>query len=320
MPNRELVIYSGRNRPDLTPIYTLYRQLSGVDLRVEKVYHHDVGARVVTERDHPRADLLLSNSQLAMEAIRAEGVFDPYPAPVAERTPPWLRAPDFAWLAFTAWPRVAMINRAVLPDGGAWPRRLEDLIEPRFRGSLACASLVEMTTVAQFAALRVARGEGWTRAFLDAIVANGLRVHESNKATREALVRDGLTVALANASNVHVFYLHGNAVGEAWLDQGHDDLGTHVEAHTVAVLSGARHPDEARRFIDFLLSVEVQEFLARAYGETPVNPEARAGWVRPLAEIKRLDAPVADVLQHVPATIDMLRQAGFEVQRTQPTV
>jgi iron(III) transport system substrate-binding protein len=320
MPNRELVIYSGRNRPDLTPVYALYRQLSGVDLRVEKVYHHDIGARVVAERDQPRADLLLSNSQLAMEAIRAEGVFDPYPAPVAERSAAWLRAPDFAWLAFTAWPRVAMINRALLPDDGAWPRRLEDLIEPRFRGSVACASLVEMTTVAQFAALRVARGDGWTRAFLDGLVTNGLRVHESNMVTREALVRDGLTVALANASNVHVFYLEGNAVGEAWLDQGPDDPGTHVEAHTVAVLSGARHRDEARRFIDFLLSVEVQEFLARAYGETPVNQEARAGWVRPLAEIRRLAAPVADVLQHLPETTGWLRQAGFEVQRTQPTV
>jgi iron(III) transport system substrate-binding protein len=213
-----------------------------------------------------------------------------------------------------------MINRALLPDDGAWPRRLEDLIEPRFRGSVACASLVEMTTVAQFAALRVARGDGWTRAFLDGLVTNGLRVHESNMVTREALVRDGLTVALANASNVHVFYLEGNAVGEAWLDQGPDDPGTHVEAHTVAVLSGARHRDEARRFIDFLLSVEVQEFLARAYGETPVNQEARAGWVRPLAEIRRLAAPVADVLQHLPETTGWLRQAGFEVQRTQPTV
>lgn len=313
MPDRELVIYSGRNRPDLGPVYDLYRQLTGVHIRVEKVYHHDVGDRVVAEREDPVADLLLTNSQLAMETIRGSDVLDPYPAEVARAAPAWLRASDFSWLAFTAWPRVAMVNRRVLVDPQDWPRSLEDLAAARFRDVVACASLVEMTTVAQFAALRVCRGADWVDRFVEAIRGNGLRVFESNKDTREALVRDGLAVALANSSNAHVFYLEGNAVVEAWLDQGPDDPGTHVEAHTVAVLRGCRHPEEARRFIDFLLSVEVQELLARAYGETPVNATARVGWVRPLSEIKRLDAPIDAVLGALPETVKLLRHAGFEV-------
>jgi iron(III) transport system substrate-binding protein len=316
MADRRLHIYSGRNRPDLTPVYELYRQLTGVDVRVEKVYHQDVGRRVVGERHDPQADLLLTNSQLAVEAIRPADVFDPYPAPVAERYPTWLRAPDFAWLSFAAWPRVAMINRRVLPTTATWPRRLEDFTEPRFRGALGCASLVEMTTVAQFAALQVCRGDSWTRDFIDSVVANGLRIYESNKDTREALVREGLAAAIANSSNVHVFYLEGQAVGEAWLDQSGSELGTHVEGHTVAVLRGCRQPEEARLFVDFLLSVEAQEFLARRYGETPVNPEARVGLVRPLDQIRRLDAALDAVLKRIPDTLELLRSAGFEMAPT----
>ncbi len=313
MPDRELVIYSGRNRPELAPVYDLYRQLTGVEVLVEKVYHHDVGARVVAERREPRADLLLTNSQLAVEAVRGADVFEAYPAPVAQRYAPWLRAPDYAWLSFTAWPRVVMVNRRVLPDSTAWPRRLEDLLEARFRDALACASLVEMTTVAHFAALAVSRGPAWLDGFVDGLIANRLRVYESNKDTRDALVDEGLAAALANASNVHVFHLEGHAVGEAWLDQGPGDPGTHVEAHTVAVLQGCRHPAEAKRFVDFLLSVEVQEILARMYGETPVNPDARAGWVRPLDQIRRLDAPIAAILEAVPDTVERLRAGGFAV-------
>lgn len=316
MADRELIIYSGRNRPDLGPVYDRYRNLTGVDVRVEKVYHHDVGARVIAERGDPQADLLLTNSQLAVEAIRADDVFDAYPAPVAQRYAPWLHAPDFAWLSFTAWPRVAMVNRRVLPDRADWPCRLEDLLEARFRDSLACASLVEMTTVAHFAALAVSRGAGWLEGFLVELERNGLRVYESNKDTREALVREGLAAALANASNVRVFHLEGNPVGEAWLDQGPGESGTHVEAHTVAVLQGCRHPVEARRFVDFLLSVEVQELLARAYGETPVNPDARGASVRSVDDIRRLDAPLAAVLRHLPETRDRLRAAGFGPARS----
>lgn len=309
----ELVIYSGRNRPDLTPVYELYRQLTGTTVRVEKIYHQDVGERVLAERDAPGADLLLTNSQLAMEALRESGVFDPYRASVAEGYPSWLRAPDFSWLSFTAWPRVIMVSRIKLGEDSAnWPTSLHDLCDPRFRGAVACASLVEMTTVAQFAALRVARGDPYVDDLLDQLVANDIRVYTSNKDTREALARDGLSLALANSSNVHVFYLEGNAVGEAWPDQ--DGTGTHVEAHTVAVLRGAQHREEGQRFIDFLLSVEIQTFLARIYGETPVNAAAEHGSVRPLSAIHRLDAAIGDELRLIDSTVQMLRERGFETR------
>lgn len=270
----------------------------------------------MAERGDPGADLLLTNSQLAVEAVRDQGVFEPYSTPVAERYAAWLRAPDFSWLSFTASPRVVMVSRPKLGnDRAGWPTTLDDLTDPRFCDSLACASLVEMTTVAQFAALRVARGDAHVEGLLDALQANGMRIYTSNKDTREALAREGLAMALTNSSNVHVFYLEGNAVGEAWLDQ--DGAGTHVEAHTLALLRGARHPDEARRFIDFLLSAEIQTVLARLYGETPVNPQAEHGPVRPLSAIRRLDAALGAELQVMDSTVELLRERRFETKDEQ---
>src|SRR5262249_34797237 len=161
--NKELVVYSGRNRPDLTPVYRLYERLTNTAVTVEKVYHHDAEQRAIDERNDPHADLLLTNSQLALEVVRDSGVFDLYASPVARDYPEWLRAPDFAWLSFTACPRVAMVNRRELGEQSeAWPLRLEDFTTPFYKDKVACASLVEMTTVAQFAALRVARGDAYT--------------------------------------------------------------------------------------------------------------------------------------------------------------
>lgn len=106
---------------------------------------------MLAERGAPGADLLLTNSQLAMEAMRGEGVFEPYAAPVAERYAAWLRAPDLGWLSFTAWPRVVMASRTKLGDDPAgWPNTLEELTDPHFRDALACvirAAVVQITHI-----------------------------------------------------------------------------------------------------------------------------------------------------------------------------
>ena len=70
-----------------------------------------------------------------------------------------------------------------------------------------------MTTVAQFAAIRHVRGDEYTEALLDRLVANGLRVYASNLYTRSAVVEEPLAAALAHSSNVHVFQLEGSPVG-----------------------------------------------------------------------------------------------------------
>src|SRR6266852_3210019 len=128
-----LKIYSGRNRPDLAPVYRLFEQLTDTSVQVEKVYHWDVEGRVVDERADPQADILLTNSQLALQLVEDARIFEPYAAPVA---------PDYAWLSFAAWPSVAMINRRVLGhDSTLWPTQLEDFVRPDFKGKLGCASM-----------------------------------------------------------------------------------------------------------------------------------------------------------------------------------
>src|SRR5258708_26196652 len=185
-----------------------------------------------------------------------------------------------------------MSNRRVRGDDASrWPSRLEDFTRVNFQGKLACASMAEATTIAQFAAIRIARGNAYAEELLDRFCANDLRVHQSNLETRQALAREDLAAALANSSNVHVFYMDGNPVGEAWLDQEDGGLGTHVEAHTLAILKGCKHPEQARDFVDFVLSAEVQSLLARLYGETPVNPAPDPGPANPLSQIRRTSPP-----------------------------
>src|SRR5678815_952073 len=112
---------------------------------------------------------------------------------------------------------------------------------------------------------------------------------------RDRLIKDRNAVALVNSSNYHVFLMEGNPVGEAWLDQDEGHLGTHVEAHVVALVKDAKNQDAGRAFIDFLLSADTQTLLARMFGETPVNPSAVTGAVRPLSKIRRTGVSLAKI-------------------------
>ncbi len=312
--SKVLKIYSGRNRPELSPVYLMWEQLTGMKVDLTKISHFDVMPRVVAERNDPQADLVITNTMAEPEIVRPTGAFEPYRAPVAQHYPDWLRAPDYSWLSFTAWPRTAMVNWAVLGrDSSKWPKRFEDLAAPEFRDKVLISSIQESMVTTYVAALRVAKGDQWTGRLLDRILDNGARIYRSHIETRNALVREGYGVALVNSSNNSVFFLEGNAVGEAWLDQEPGGVGTYVEAHTAAVLRGARQPQAARDFIDFLLSKEVQELLARLYGEAPVNPAAMAGWVRAVASIRRIQATGDQVAARFNDTKEFMKAKGFDM-------
>src|SRR5436190_11585556 len=314
--SKVLKVLSGRNRPDLTPVYKMWEQLSGMKVDLTKISHLDVMEKLVSQKGDPQYDLMVTNTMAEPEIARASGIFDPYRAKVATEYAEWLRAPDYAWLSITAWPRTAMINWATLGrDPSRWPKRFEDLADPLFKDKVLMSSIQESIVTSYFAAMRIAKGDDWTNKVIDRVLDNGMRLYKSHAQERNALVREGYGVALVNSSNAHVFFLEGNAVGEAWLDQEEGGLGTLVESHTVAVVKGAKNPGAARSFIDFILSKEVQEMLARLYGESPVNPEASvAGMVRTAGSIRRINATAEPVAARFKDTQKWLTDRGFNME------
>ena len=246
--SKVLKVLSGRNRPDLTPVYKMWEQLTGMKVDLTKVSHLDTMERLVLEKGDPQFDLMVTNTMAEPEIARASGDLRAVPREGRDQYADWLRAPDYSWLSITAWPRTAMINWATMGrDPAKWPTRFEDLADARFRDKVLMSSIQESIVTSYFAAMRVAKGDEYTGKLIDRAFDNGMRLYKSHAQERNALVREGYGVALVNSSNAHVFFLEGNAVGEAWLDQEEGGLGTLVESHTIAVVKGARNPGRRAR-------------------------------------------------------------------------
>jgi iron(III) transport system substrate-binding protein len=313
-----LKILSGRNRPDLTPVYRMWEQLSGMRIDLTKVSHLDAMDLLIKQKTDPQFDMMVTNTMVEPEIARPEGIFEPYKAKVATEYDSWLRAPDYSWMAISGWPRTAMVNWATMGrDPSKWPRKFTDLAEPEFKDKVVISSIQESIVTSYFTAMRIVKGDEWTTKIINRILDNGARLYKSHAQIRNAMVREGYGVALVNSSNSHVFLMEGNAVGEAWLDQEDGGLGTYVEAHSIGVVRGGKNGDAARGLIDFILSKEIQEMLARLYGEAPVNPAAQGGWVRPIRAIKRMPATGVQVSSRFKDTQRYLTALGFNMEDTE---
>src|SRR5258706_7222718 len=126
--SKVLKVLSGRNRPDLTPVYKMWEQLTGMSVDLTKISHLDVMEKLVSQKGDPQYDLMVTNTMAEPEIARLAGVFEPYRAKGATEYAEWLRAPDYSWLSITAWPRTAMVDRATPGrDPAKWTDRLDDL-------------------------------------------------------------------------------------------------------------------------------------------------------------------------------------------------
>ena len=96
-------------------------------------------------------------------------------------------------------------------------------------------------------------------------------------------------------------------------------LGTLVVPNAVVLIAGAPHADEGRRFIDFLLSPEVEQALAESdAAQMPVRPGVRGPkGVVPLQDLKSMDVDY----ERLGAVLDVIQRGMAEgVGRSQPEV
>ena len=92
---------------------------------------------------------------------------------------------------------------------------------------------------------------------------------------------------------------------------GKKDPGAFISVSGAGVLKSSDHAKDAQAFVDYLVSKEGQEVIAKSYAlEYTLNPEVDLGrGVKPLSE---LDPPAVDVSDlNGPKVVELMQEAGF---------
>ncbi|MGQ0734789.1 MAG: extracellular solute-binding protein [Acidobacteriota bacterium] len=262
---RAVTIYVSTDRVFSEPVLREYERRSGV--RVDVVYDTEetkstgLANRILAEAGRPRADVFWSNEPVRTLVLKSRNVLAPYRSPSAAGIPDALVDPEGYWTGFSARIRVIAYNtQLVRPDEA--PQSIFDLAEPRWKGQAAMADPRFGSTSFHVAALYAELGDTKADDLFRRLRANAIRVVDSNSTVRDLVVRGEVKVGLTDTDDVNVAIENGQPVAMILPDRV--GLGVPVMPNMVSLVAKGPSPEEGRRLIDYLLSANVEEQLARS--------------------------------------------------------
>jgi iron(III) transport system substrate-binding protein len=254
---RAVVVYTSVDQIFAEKIFEAFTRDTGI--RVRPVYDTEetkalgLARRIVAERADPQADIFWNGEAMRTCMLAAEGLLEPYESPSAADIDAAWRDPGRRWTGFGARARVIVYHTERVADP---PRSIEALAEPRFKGRVAMANPRFGTTAAHVAALYQLWGAEKCRDFFTRLKANDLVVVGGNSHVRDLVARGQADVGLTDTDDVWIGRDRGDPIRMVIAEPAV------LIPNTAALIRGARHPAEARAFLDFLLHADRERMMA----------------------------------------------------------
>ena len=302
----KLVVYSGRSESLVSPVIDQFREATGIDVQVKYGGTSAMAATLLEEGENSPADVFWAQDPGALVALSS--MFAPLPSDAVLAVPEWARAADGTWVGVTGRARVIVYSTELSED--ELPASLDELTEPQWRGRIGWpptnASFRIMVT-----AMRHMWGEDRTREWLEGIIANDVGVFPKNTPIVDAAGRGEVDVGLVNHYYLHRFIAeHGDGFGARNLFLNDGGPGSLVMIAGAGILSTSPNPDNAERFVRFLLSKVAQQYFAASVYEYPLIEGVKTHHLLP--PIDSLQSPDIDfaLLDDLVGTEELLRDVG----------
>ncbi len=244
------------------PMFQEFEKATGIHINFMRFSSGEALARVIAEKNNPKVDVLFGGPVETFAAGVKEGVFAVYRPPAYYKLDPKYKDPNGYWTAIADDPLVFMSNKKFLKENNLQPpTSWQDLLNPAYKHMI------------QFADARTS-GTAVTRIF------SVLQVYNRN----EAKAFDYLKKL---KKSVQVYTKHGGGgtipvgMGQAGMgiffivdamktqQSGYDVVlsfpkeGIGESAEAIALIKGAKHPELAKKLIDWATTDKMQNLYAK---------------------------------------------------------
>lgn len=308
-----LVIYSGRSESLVQPIIDQFAQLTGIDVQVRYGSTSEMAGVLLTEGANSPADVFYAQDPGGIGAVENAGLLAELPAELLQRVPSRFASPEGRWVGVSGRARVVVYNTNAITDPAAeLPDDLMGFTDPAWNGRIGWAP-TNGSFQAMVTGMRAIWGEDQTREWLEGIIANNPVVYSGNTPIVEAVANGEIEVGFVNHYYLYRFLAEQ---GESFAARNYflpgGGPGSLIMVSGAGVLESAPNPDNALRFIEFLLSVTGQQYFASQTSEYPLVEGVRtAPGLPPLAELDALavDIPLSE-LADLQGTQELLLAVG----------
>lgn len=285
---RRLTLFTSFGADLYTPLVEAFEKQSGVKVDVVFGGTGELLRRLEAEGSSGGADVMLGGGAESYEAYR--GLFEPYTVKDDALVPGALKAPDRLWYGFNALPMVIMYNKNLVA-GADLPKGWADLADPRWEGKIAMSDATKSgTAFVQVVTMLTLFGndgaDGWQT--VSSVVQNA-KVLGSSSLPPKGVDAGEYPLALTHENAAWKYAQAGGPVD--WI---YPAEGTATIPDSVALVKGAKNPEEAKLFLDFLFTREAQELASKQLGlrasrtDVPL-PEG----LKPAEEIRLVELDVA---------------------------
>jgi iron(III) transport system substrate-binding protein len=315
-----LNLYSARHYQTDEALYDNFTRATGIKVNRIEAGDDQLLERLRSEGALSPADVLLIVDAARLWSAQQQQLFAPVQSRVLdERIPASLRDPAGHWFGFSSRARVIVYNKATVNP--AEVATYESLADPKNRGRVCTRSGSHPYNLSLVAAMIEHLGEPKAEAWARGVVANMARTPRGGDTDQIKAVAAGeCGVALTNT----YYYVRlmrsarpeerewAARAGLVWPDQG--TFGTHLNIAGAGVLRHAPHPDNARRFLEYLAGDEAQAHFADGNNEWPAVKSAvsKNAELDSLGKFKADALPIAVLGRNTPGAQKLLDRAGWK--------
>lgn len=259
-----------------------FEKKTGVKVDIFQATTGKVMARLEAEQANPQADILISASWDTAEDLHTRGWLLPYQSANAANVPAELKSADYVAQGISAL-GIVWNTKSGTPE----PKEWQDLTTEAFKDKVTTPDpALSGASLDLLIGLQNGMGDkGWT--LFDELKKNGMVVSGPN-AQAVTPVMQGAKAAVFGAVD---YVSYGNIHQGESLKVIFPASGTVIAPRPMMILKSTQHADDAKAFVDYVLSPEGQSMVADA-------------WLMPAREDVQAKRPLLNELNILPVKND----------------
>ncbi len=264
--------------------------------------------RLIGEKDNPRCDVYWNNEIVLTVLLKNKGLLTPYVSSNAATIPATFKDQDGYWTGLAARSRVLIYNTNKIKKEDL-PTSILDLTDPKWKDRFTIARPLAGTTRTHAAVLFEKLGKEKAEDYFRKLQASVGRGVDGNARVMRMVANGDYEFGLTDTDDANIARLNGDPVDITFLDSAPDQMGTLVIPNSVMMIKGGPNSENAKKLIDYILSNEVEEKLARGKS---VQIPLHEGIVAPdevvtLDEIHAMDIDFERVAEVIEPATEFLR-------------
>ncbi|MEK8126537.1 ABC transporter substrate-binding protein [Paenibacillus filicis] len=269
--SQSVSLYTSFPSEIMNPIVKEFQDRTGIKVEIVTGGTGELYKRIDAEAANPQGDVLWGGAADSLELYKKN--FESYNSPESAHIAAPYKSPTGLWTAFTIVPQVIMYNKDQVKD--QVPTGWSGLLDPKFKGKVAFAdpskassSYFQLTIL--LTAFEKNGEKGWD--YAKKLVSNlDGKLLSGSSAVPKAIADGEFPIGITYEEAAYRYLTGGAPVGIIYPEEG-----TLFAAETIALIKNSKNADNGKKFIDFLLSKEVQELVSTDFKRRSVRDDVKA--------------------------------------------